>query len=76
MANFAHVIMIVITVSALTVVWYLNQNRAEDSARGCPRRGRPRQDLFAVESLAQEVCLGGGIAVSYITLNLPSDEDG
>lgn len=62
MANFTHAIMIVITVSALAAVWYLNQKRAEDSARGGPRRGRLRSGLFAVESLAQEVRLGGVIS--------------
>jgi hypothetical protein len=62
MANFTHAIMIVITISALAAVWRLNQNRAEDSARGGPRRGRLRSGLFAVESLAQEVRLGGVIS--------------
>lgn len=62
MANFTHANMIVISVSALTAVWHLNQNRAEDSARGGPLRGRLRSDLFAVESLAQEVRLGGVIS--------------
>jgi hypothetical protein len=59
MANFTHAIMIVLTITALTAVLHLNQNRAEDSARG---RGRLRSDLFAVESLAQEVRLGGVIS--------------
>jgi hypothetical protein len=62
MANFTHAIMIVITISSLAAVWRLNQNRAEDSARGGPRRGRLRSGLFAVESLAQEVRLGGVIS--------------
>ena len=62
MANFTHAIMIVITISALAAVWRLNQNRAEDSARGGPRRGRLRSGLFAVKSLAQEVRLGGVIS--------------
>ena len=62
MANFTHAIMIVISISALAAVWRLNQNRAEDSARGGPRRGRLRSGLFAVESLAQEVRLGGVIS--------------
>ncbi len=62
MANFTHAIMIVITVSALTAALHLNQNGAEDSARGGPRKGRLRSDLFAVESLAQEVRLGGVIS--------------
>jgi len=62
MANFTHAIMIVITASALAVARYLNQKRAEDSARGGSRRGRLRSGLFAVESLAQEVRLGGVIS--------------
>jgi hypothetical protein len=48
MANFTHAIMIVVTITALAAVLHFNQNRAEDSARGGPRRGRLRSDLFAV----------------------------
>jgi hypothetical protein len=48
MANFTHTIMVLIAISVLTAAWHLNQKRAEDSARGGPRRGRLRSDLFAV----------------------------
>jgi hypothetical protein len=59
MANFTHAIMIVVTITALAAVLHFNQNRAEDSARGGPRRGRLRSDLFAVESLARDGAPGG-----------------
>jgi len=59
MAHFTQAIMIGTTVSVLTAVCYLSQNRAEGSARGGPCKGRLRSDLYSVESLAQEVRLGG-----------------
>ena len=59
MAHFTQAIMIGITVSVLTAVWHLNQNRAEGSACGGPCKGRRRSDLYSVKSLAQEVRLGG-----------------
>ena len=62
MANSTHTIVIMITVSALAAVWYLNQKRAEDSASGGPLRGRLRSGLVAVKSLVQEVRLGGVIS--------------
>jgi hypothetical protein len=69
MAHFTQTIMIMIAISVLTAVWHINQNRAEGSACGGPRKGRQRSDLFSVESLAQEVRLGGSRIPHLLQLN-------